>query len=79
MLICLMVISSRRRSLDIIIFSFRYGFMMPERYIRQIGEEMWEGMKVCAGFARNSELGPSKTSEKEAIYERQWLARQVGA
>ena len=39
--------------------------MMPAKYIRKIGEEMWEGMKVCAKYARNEPLGPSKTSDEE--------------
>ena len=52
----------------------RYGFMMPEKYIRRIGEEMWEGMKVSAKYARNSELGPSKTASDEDIHERRWLS-----
>ena len=48
--------------------------MMPEKYIRRIGEEMWEGMKVSAKYARNSELGPSKTASDEDIHERRWLS-----
>ena len=48
--------------------------MMPEKYIQRIGEEMWEGMKVSAKYARNSELGPSKTASDEDIHERRWLS-----
>ena len=55
----------------------RYGFMMPEKYIRRIGEEMWEGMKVSARYARKSELGPSKNAEKEELNERRWLAQNI--
>ena len=57
-----------------ITFLNRYGFMMPEKYIRRIGEEMWEGMKVSAKYARNSELGPSKTAAEEQLHERTWLS-----
>jgi len=51
-----------------------YGFMMPEKFIRRIGEEMWEGMKVSAKYARNTELGPSKTATEEKVHERKWLS-----
>ena len=51
--------------------------MMPEKYIRRIGEEMWEGMKVSARYARKSELGPSKAAEKEELNERRWLAQNI--
>lgn len=51
--------------------------MMPEKYIRRIGEEMWEGMKVSARYARKSELGPSKNAEKEELNERRWLAQNI--
>ena len=51
--------------------------MMPPKYIREIGAEMWEGMKVCANFARNSDLGPSKTADKEHIREMKWLERNI--
>ena len=57
-----------------ITFTNRYGFMMPEKYIRRIGEEMWEGMKVSAKYARNSGLGPSKTATEEEVRERVWLS-----
>jgi len=53
-----------------------YGFMMPAKYIRKIGEEMWEGMKVCAKYARNEPLGPSKTSDEEEIMTNRWLAER---
>ena len=51
--------------------------MMPEKYIRRIGEEMWEGMKVSARYARKSELGPSKAAKKEELNERRWLAQNI--
>ena len=51
--------------------------MMPPRYIREIGAEMWEGMKVCADYARNADLGPSKTAEEEAVNEQAWLERNI--
>ena len=54
----------------------RYGFMMPAQYIRKIGEEMWEGMKVCAKYARNEPLGPSKTSNEEEMMTNRWLAER---
>ena len=57
-----------------ITFTNRYGFMMPEKYIRRIGEEMWEGMKVSAKYAKNSALGPSKTATEEDVLERVWLS-----
>ena len=50
--------------------------MMPAKYIRKIGEEMWEGMKVCAKYARNEPLGPSKTSDEEEIMTNRWLAER---
>ena len=56
--------------------NYRYGFMMPAKYIRKIGEEMWEGMKVCAKYARNEPLGPSKTSNEEEIMTNRWLAER---
>ena len=46
---------------------------MPEKYIKEIGEEMWEGMKVCADQARRTELGPSKTAKEEDKREQAWL------
>lgn len=51
--------------------------MMPPKYIREIGAEMWEGMRVCAEHARKAYLGPSKTAKKEAIHEKAWLERNV--
>ena len=47
--------------------------MMPSRYIRKIGEEMWEGMKVCAKYAREEPLGPSETADEEEIHTDRWL------
>ena len=46
---------------------------MPERFIGEIGEEIWEGMRVCAEQARNTYLGPSKTAAEEARIEAEWL------
>ena len=51
--------------------------MMPSRYIRKIGEEMWEGMKVCAKYAREEPLGPSKTADEEEIHTNRWLAERA--
>ena len=55
------------------IFLYRYGFMMPPKYIKEIGAEMWEGMRVCADLARNTYLGPSRTAKQEKILEARWL------
>ena len=50
--------------------------MMPPQFIRKIGEEMWEGMKVSAKYARKEPLGPSKTAAKEQENTERWLAER---